>query len=177
VGEPCTVEGGPTSGLDSCDFEAMCWDVDVETNEGTCVSFCTGDEDVPICEEEGTACSNTNEGVLILCLPTCDPVLQDCEEGLACYPVGDDFFCAPEGPDPGGPGEPCEDIAVCNPGHVCVQPQLVPDCASVVGCCTAFCDLTDPMPPCLPDQVCTPWYEAGMAPDGYENVGSCALPT
>jgi hypothetical protein len=49
-------------------------------------------------------------------------------------------------------------------------------CEGATGCCSPLCDLTDPMPPCLPDQVCLPWYEAGMAPAGYENVGACALP-
>ena len=154
----------------------MCWDVDPDTNEGTCVGFCTGTEDDPMCEEEGTVCLVANDGWLPLCLATCDPIAPDCAPEHACLPFDDVFVCVRDDPFPmGGVGESCEDIAACDPGLVCVSPELVPDCASAA-CCTSWCDVTDPMPPCLPEQVCTPWYEPGMAPEGYENLGACTLP-
>jgi hypothetical protein len=178
VGEPCTVEKSGTSGLDTCVAGAMCWEVDPETLEGICVGLCTGDEAVPLCEQEGTVCIIANDGALPICLPTCDPVLQDCTPGHTCYPFDDVFVCAPDDPNAmGGAGESCEAIAVCNPGLLCVQPELVPDCPSDVACCTPFCNVTDPMPPCLPGQACTPYYEPGMAPEGFEDVGTCTLPT
>lgn len=178
VGEPCTVMESGVSGFDSCALGSMCWDVDPKTLEGTCVAFCEGDEAVPICEEEGTACSITNDGVLVLCLPVCNPALPECPEGQGCFAVDTQtqFFCVPEpAVDAGGLGEPCEDIAVCDPGLACVQSQLVPDCTAT-GCCSPYCDVTDPAPPCLPGQQCTPWYEPGMAPAGLESLGVCALP-
>lgn len=176
LGDPCTVENDATSGFDSCGLGAMCWDVDPETLEGTCVGMCAGTLSRPICEEEGTACAQLTQAILILCLPTCDPVLQDCESGHSCQPVDDEFFCVPAIPGGmGGVGESCESIAVCDPGLACVQPELVPDCASNA-CCTAYCDTEDPMPSCLPGQVCTPWYEPGMAPPGAETLGACAQP-
>lgn len=179
VGEPCSVEGSGLSGIDTCGFGAMCWDVDPETLQGTCVALCTGSEDFPTCAPEGTVCSISNDGFLPLCLPACNPVLQDCPGGQSCFPVGDVFVCAPDDPagNPGGPGEPCSDIAMCDAGSICVLPELVPDCVDPGGCCTPFCALSDPMPPCLPGQVCTPWFEDGMAPEGLEDVGACMLPT
>jgi hypothetical protein len=174
-GEPCTVEGSPTSGIDTCELGAMCWDVDPDTGEGTCVALCTPPEDDPTCAPEGTVCAIANDAWLILCLPSCDPMLQDCEPGDACVPIGDVFACAPAGENPGGAGEPCEDIAICDPGLFCASSQAVPDCQGS-GCCTPLCDITDPAPPCLPGQSCEPFYEPGTAPEGLENVGVCMLP-
>jgi len=176
VGEPCTVEGFPASGADSCDLGAICWGVDPETLEGTCVAQCTGSPEAPMCPGADTTCVIANEDLLAICLPTCDPLLPECAEDEVCFPVDDTtFVCMPEGSGGiGGPGQSCENIATCDPGLVCVQPQYVPDCASG-DCCTAFCDLTDPVPPCLPGQGCTPWFE-GVPPAGYEDVGFCALP-
>jgi hypothetical protein len=183
VGDPCTVEGSGVSGIDNCDSAMMCWDVDPETNMGTCVAFCTGSAADPMCEDPTTVCIIANEGVLALCLPGCDPLLQDCVEGQACYPVNEDFACAPDasGPDLGVYGDPCEYINACDPGLFCANPDVVPGCAGAAGCCSEFCDLTDAAGAmqCMGQgggQDCTPWYAEGQAPPGYENVGACAIP-
>lgn len=174
--EECIVEGNGFSGFDDCDYGLMCWDVDPGTNVGTCVALCGGDESEPLCAD-GTACSITNDGALILCLPVCDPLLQDCAPGYGCYGFYDHFSCALDASGRmGGPGSPCEYGNTCDPGLSCVATDLVPGCMSELGCCSPFCDLIDPMPPCLPGQDCTAWYEPGMAPAGYENAGVCALP-
>ena len=175
VGEPCTVEGFATSGIDTCELGAMCWDVDPGTLEGTCVALCTGSEDSPECAPEGTACAIANDAWLILCLPACEPIMQDCEPGDVCTPVGDVWVCSPEGGNASGVGESCDVLGICDPGLLCVEPELVPDCQDGA-CCTPICDVTDPMPPCLPGQSCEPYYEPGMAPAGFENVGICTLP-
>src|SRR5690606_6956050 len=102
VGEACSVEENAVSGVDSCVLGAMCWNVDAETNTGVCVGFCQGNEvscssDPWSCCPDGSTCSITANAVLILCLPTCDPLIQDCQgQGEVCYPVGDDFQCAPD---------------------------------------------------------------------------------
>ncbi|MCX4241522.1 ribulose phosphate epimerase [Paraliomyxa miuraensis] len=176
LGEACVVEGSGVSGVDSCDYGLMCWDVDPDTNEGTCVAFCVGSEENPFCEDENSTCLLSSDGVLALCLPHCDPLLQDCNDGRACYPINDEFMCAVDASgDMGEPGDPCEYINVCDGGNFCASADVVPDCMGN-GCCTPFCALDDLMPPCLPGQVCTPWYEPGLAPPGYENVGACVLP-
>ena len=180
-GDTCTVEGSGVSGLDDCDIAAMCWDVDGETNMGLCVGFCEGTEDAPFCPNPDEGCSISNDGVLILCLAYCDPLLQDCVEGSACYPEENGFFCSPDasGPDLGAIGDPCEYINVCDPGGWCANAESVPGCAGSGGCCSGYCDVTDPNAndTCLPmGTECVPWYEPGTAPPGYEDVGVCVLP-
>jgi hypothetical protein len=181
-GDVCAVEGSGVSGIDNCDLGAMCWDVDPETNQGVCVPFCMGSEANPICEDPSTTCTIANDGVLILCLPVCDPLLQDCTDGQACYPIDDTFVCAPDtGGEMGAFGEACGFINVCDPGLFCSNPDLVPGCNSN-GCCSAFCDLANPdasatCPGAGGGQECTPWFAEGMAPPGLENIGGCAIPT
>jgi hypothetical protein len=150
---------------------------------GTCVAFCTGSQDDPSCEDPATTCVIANGGVLILCLPVCDPLLQECPEGQACYPVNADFACAPDasGPDLGAYGSPCEYINACDPGLFCGDAAIVPDCAGAQGCCSEFCDLADPegnaqCSGAAGGQECTPWYAEGEAPPGYEQVGACSIP-
>jgi hypothetical protein len=184
-GDECLVEGSGTSGIDDCDIGVMCWDVDPKTNMGSCVAMCTGDESAPICEDPDTTCSIANEGAIVLCLPVCDPLLQDCPEGQACYPVAEDWVC---GPDASGElgvyGDPCEFINVCDPGLICLGAAAVPAgeaCEGSTGCCSEVCDLTDPAGDmqctgALGGQLCTAWYEEGSAPPGYEDVGACSLP-
>ncbi|MEM7158075.1 MAG: ribulose phosphate epimerase [Myxococcota bacterium] len=179
-GDTCYVEGSGTSGYDDCDIASMCWDVDPETNAGTCVPMCAGDPSAPLCEDPDAACTVTNEGVIALCLPSCDPLVQDCAEGQACYPVADEWVCAPDASgEMGAAGDSCEFINVCSPGNICVGAAAWPDCQGSVGCCSPVCDLedVDADAECPgTGQTCQPWYEEGDAPPGYESVGACALP-
>ena len=175
-GEPCTVVGSSTSGIDTCDFGAVCWYVDSETLEGTCVSLCQGDESNPTCPEPDLLCGGNRN--FPLCLPMCCPVEQDCPEGQACYAVSDRFWCAPDASgDLGAFGDPCEYINVCDPGLLCLDASAVPDCASGIGCCTEFCTVgATSCSELAPGMECVPWYEEGAAPPGYELTGVCALP-
>jgi hypothetical protein len=183
VGEACTVEGSAVSGIDDCELGAMCFDVDPETNEGTCYAFCIGSESNAVCVDASSRCNISDSSALALCIPMCGPLLQDCPEGEACYPIPDAFVCAPDasGPDAGLYGDVCEFLNVCDPGLFCDELGGVPDCASSFGCCNAYCDLeaADPDASC-PDaaqgQTCIPWYEPGEAPPGLATVGRCALP-
>jgi len=181
-GDPCTVEGSGVSGIDNCALSSMCWDVNPETNEGTCVVFCSGSEANPVCEDPTTQCVIANEGVLILCLPNCDPLIQDCPEGQACYPATDTFVCGPDaGGEAGAYGDGCEFVNFCDPGLFCANPDVVPNCDGAAGCCSEYCDLSvaDPDAACsgaAGGQMCTPWYEEGQAPPGFEDVGACAIP-
>ncbi|MEM6995294.1 MAG: hypothetical protein AAF721_32595, partial [Myxococcota bacterium] len=96
VGDECDVTGSGVSGVDTCDGGAMCFDVDAMTLTGTCVEMCGGSLANPICTDPDTSCAIANDGFIILCLATCDPLMQDCNNG-GCYPIGDGFNCAPEG--------------------------------------------------------------------------------
>jgi hypothetical protein len=182
-GEPCTVEGSGVSGLDDCEAFSMCWAVDPETGQGTCVPFCAGSEANPTCHDPCHKCRVTASSALILCLPMCDPLAQDCGEGQACYGLGAEFICAPYagGSDAGHPGDPCEYLNVCQPGSFCASASAVEGCTGSSGCCAPFCDLTDAIP-CEgthPDTACVPWFDDGQAPvlcAPYDRVGACVHP-
>ncbi|MEM7152266.1 MAG: hypothetical protein AAF799_05455 [Myxococcota bacterium] len=178
-GEPCTVVESGTSGLDDCEFGAMCWDIDPETLEGYCVEQCSGSEQWPACEDPETTCSIAGDG-LALCLPNCNPLHpDDCAEDQGCYPINEDWRCAPDASGKmGAYGDPCEFTNVCSPGLICGHPSFVPDCDSSVGCCTEVCDLDEPECSNMELGVgCTPWWtDSSTAPVGYDDVGVCALP-
>jgi hypothetical protein len=182
IGDACTAEGGGLTGLDDCDVSLMCWDTD-ENGQGICVPMCTGSADAPICEDPNDTCVIANDGVLNLCLPKCDPILQDCGEGDACYPTGGNFACAPDasGPDVGGYASPCEYTNACDAGLFCAAASAVPGCTGSAGCCSEYCetDVPDPDSQCQGNalgQICEPWYAEGAAPPGFESVGACLIP-
>ena len=180
-GDPCTVEGSDVSGIDDCALGAMCWDVDTETLTGVCVPLCMGSANAPVCEDPGNACILGNGGVLNVCLPLCDPLLQPCPMGQACYPISAGFVCGPDqSDDMGAYGDPCAFVNVCDPGLFCASADLVPSCASGA-CCTPYCDVTDPdasaaCPGAAEGQACNAWFDDGEAPPGLEHVGACAIP-
>jgi len=180
-GDPCNVEGSGVSGVDSCDVGSMCWNVD-EENTGTCVSLCQGTEANPLCDNPTDQCIIANDGWLPLCLPQCDPLLG-CQDGEGCYPADDGFVCVPDasGPELGGYADPCEYTNACDPGLLCANPSAVPGCADSAGCCTHFCDLSDPEPSAdcggvADGQECISAFPEGQVPPGFEDTGICAIP-
>jgi hypothetical protein len=178
IGDECTVVGSGTSGLDDCVLGAMCWNVDVETNEGTCIELCSGSEANPNCDTPGTVCVISNDGVLPLCALPCDPILQDCAGNEACYPTAATFTCAPDASgEEGSYGNACAFLNVCDPGLFCATAESVPGCNSAA-CCSEFCDLNDPgvCSGAVGGQECVAWYEEGQAPPGFEHIGACAIP-
>lgn len=175
LGEPCQVEGSLVSGLDDCDIASMCWDVDPETNEGTCVPMCVGGYQNPRCEDPSDHCLQAGGGALNICLPTCDPLLQNCREGLGCYGTPDSFVCAPTASS-NGLDEPCEFYTVCSPGLQCLSIDGPPCPDGAVACCRPFCRIGDVESPCSALEECVPWFEDGDAPARWEEVGYCALP-
>ncbi len=177
VGGLCTATDSGTSGIDSCEVGAMCWDVDPENNQGVCIALCVGNALDPFCEDPQTGCLVYNDGILPVCLERCHPLVpEDCPRGLTCYPIGGSFTCAPDGEIEGFAGAPCEFVNACDPGHACIEPERVPDCPSMAGCCSAWCDLNDPMPECLLGQGCVPWFDRESPPPGFETLGICSLP-
>jgi hypothetical protein len=178
-GDPCTVEGSAVSGVDDCDVGLLCWYFD-ENNNGTCADMCDGTPDNPSCDM-GQTCDVSNDGVLILCLNTCDPLIADCPAGQICFFDGiDEFICDFDASgEMGMYGDPCAYINVCDYGLYCAAPETVPMCDNGDGCCSPYCDITLPntCPGMDGGQECVPWYTMGMAPPGQENIGACAIPT
>jgi hypothetical protein len=181
IGDDCMVEGSGVTGLDNCDIGSMCYYVDPETAVGQCVGMCLGTPEAPQCDP-GFLCSISNNGVLTLCRAECDPLLQDCD-GSACLPAAgaDGFVCIVDASgDAGAAGDACEFLNSCDPGLFCGDAAALPDCAGS-GCCTEFCDLTDPMPDAACSlsaggAACTPWFEPGSAPPDLDHVGACVIP-
>lgn len=186
LGEACEVTGDAASGLDTCDAQMMCWNVDSATNVGHCTGLCTGSPSEPTCADSCSSCS-VSGGPLAVCLNQCHPVLQDCPDGEACYPLGETFACAPNvSGDKGHAGEPCEHVNACDSGTVCGSPDMWPPGAcepGAGGCCIPTCDTqaADPCPNTPEGVVCVPWYAEGEAPPATEChdwsvVGVCSLP-
>jgi len=174
-GDPCAVEGSGVSGFDSCEKGALCWDVDPETLQGTCIAQCQGTPQRPSCPQ-GSYCYIVADAVLTLCLPTCDPLLQDCPDGDLCIPDGKHFTCVLDlSGDAGLYGDTCDRFDTCKPGLYCLNPEYVEDCKGA-GCCTPFCDTSKPLMCPGETQECIPWYEEGMEPPEYKDVGFCGIP-
>ncbi|MFV8751950.1 ribulose phosphate epimerase [Nannocystaceae bacterium ST9] len=169
-GDQCTYDGA-LAGTDTCAVGHMCYYTNMD-GVGTCIPLCTGDPENGMCPV-GFNCSISNDGSLILCVYDCNPLLQDCApEGTGCFWDGELFNCDPAGDIP--EGEPCGYINDCAPGEVCLDATSFPSCAGAA-CCSAYCDLTDPV--CLlAGTECVAFFDEGTAPPGLETVGVCAIP-
>lgn len=179
LGEPCEAEldeyGGWT-GIDNCGWAAVCWDFDPE-GPGICEGLCVV-EDVARwapCEDPDAIPDIPCQSCFCTCEVPCDPLAQDCPGDLMCVVTSDIATCIPDASEGGGQyGEGCEYVNVCAPGLACVQPDYVPGCEDETnGCCTPYCDTTNAM--CPPTTHCEPYYERGMAPPNFENLGLCLL--
>lgn len=174
-GDPCTY-GGIVEATDDCDAGTHCWDVmDVDgMSIGVCTPFCGGTPDDPICEP-GTSCLIANDGSINLCIATCDPLLQECDDGLACFWANNGFNCIFTAGDIMD-GLPCGYINDCAAGLICLDATTLPSCDGSA-CCGSFCDASDPDAACpVGGTECTPFFEEGMAPPTYEDVGVCIVP-
>ena len=177
-GQPCTVTGSPTSGIDTCDATSMCWNVDPDTLKGECFPFCVdagGDEG---CKKSGHLC-DVVDGALPLCFPQCQPKTHPCAAGDVCVPQEQEpyleFICVPDQSGAGGQEfSPCTAFNTCDPGFICMEPQQGAECdQDAEGCCLSICDTAGPMCNGV-NQECTAWYK--FPPPGYEFLGVCIIP-
>lgn len=168
-GEPCTYAGN-SEATDDCDATSACWGVNVDM-VGTCRAFCTGNGNDPQCPESDACLAG---GYVAFCIPTCDPVAQDCEDGLGCFFTNIPFECVPAGELQ--PGEPCGYINDCAGGLSCTAAEVLPGCDSS-SCCTPFCalEMGDAQCGAVPGTSCVPFYREGSAPPDYEHVGVCIV--
>jgi hypothetical protein len=176
-GDECIYDGA-AMGSDNCDADNVCWNaLDVDgVLLGTCFPFCTGDINNPLCDDPDQTCRVVNDGVITICLPRCDPLLQDCDEGLGCYWSGTSgtFQCIlTVGGIPSG--EPCGFNNDCNPGNFCADAAALETCAGS-GCCATFCDLLEDPTTCVGPLECISFFEEGTAPPDYVDLGLCILP-
>ena len=176
-GEPCTTAGGGVSGEDDCIKGAMCWDVGLD-NVGFCVALCSDGECTTATCDPGFVCAVTAECAIPICLPSCDPLLQDCPGDDVCLPSHDNFLCVLDASgDEGQVFDPCEFANACDPGLVCAAPTSASECdPQSTGCCQPMCSLSA-MAPCPgAGQQCLSLHEEGQAPPAFEDIGFCTLP-
>lgn len=173
AGDTCTGTGA-VEATDDCNADTLCWDLmDVDGQAiGVCTEFCKGTADSPSCGPN-TNCLIANSGSINLCIVSCDPLLQDCGSGLACFFAAGSFACIFTTQDI-PLGEPCGFINDCVSGTSCVSADLMPNCNGT-DCCASFCELSDPTCP-QEGTECSAFFEEGTAPPGYEDVGVCILP-
>lgn len=195
VGAPCHFVEGGVNGQDTCDAQGICWGVDPVNGIGTCVEQCVGE--VHSCPLTGLTCVVPYAtGVVTLCLPACDPLVESCPQGTRCvgtYAGGREaitgFACAPT--DTLGapaPGEPCRDWDSCQGAALCDDVDVIglDNCpektSSHQTCCTALCDVNAPDPDLvctdtgLVGTVCVALYSPGT-PEPLGKVGKCMLPS
>lgn len=180
-GEPCSVFGEPLGGVDDCGFGLACYPIDPDTGQGTCVPICTAAGGSDGCADPARFCWPICQSCYVgVCLDACDPRGDECPEGQVCAPesywLG--FLCIIDAS--GGAkqyGSECEYVNDCGAGLLCAPPDWVPGCASGSGCCTPYCDVTQPACPDAELGVeCRAWYSEGQAPAGLEALGMCMLP-
>jgi len=176
-GDNCSAPEGGLSGHDDCGAGAYCWDV--LNNQGVCVALCTGTADAPMCDPEST-CLLSNGGSLNLCLPSCDPLVQDCPGDDLCVPNGDGFLCSQDASgDEGQTNDPCQGGNVCDKGLLCLNTGTASSACdpNSTGCCQPYCEYPDS--PCPnPDQKCVQWFDPGELPpdDPRLAIGVCGIP-
>ncbi len=174
-GDACAVEGISTSGVDDCDAASMCFGV-TDEGVGICEPFCIGEETQPLCADPGRSCVSSGGGVLALCLPNCDPLLQDCATDYGCYPWGSGFICGPDATQ----GQGVDDVACsflndCALGYICVPAAEVADCTDA-SCCTPYCSVAEPNSCAGSGEECVPLFERGEGPPQFDDHGVCSLP-
>lgn len=173
IGELCS---GPLDGedvVDTCVQGAGCWGHDPVTNETVCVAHCTGTPTDPGCPPD-TGCMITDQGKIAVCLPSCDPLVQDCGIDSKCVLGVEDFVCVrDEINSKPAPGK-CKDTTGCDPGLACFDSEQLPGCDNAAFCCTPYCDLG--APDCEAGLTCVPMFAEGEAPPDAADVGACAAP-
>jgi hypothetical protein len=127
-------------GYDDCTAGAVCL-------LGTCRAICDVADELAC---DGGACTLTGsyfeefEFQIGMCLPSCDPVEQDCAEADgACYLVAANLtgVCAPPalGSEELVQGDVCEAANGCATGHGCLLPETIDDPEAPVTC-AFFCN-------------------------------------
>lgn len=176
AGDPCSVEGGVASGIDDCSKGYICLNVDNEGKNGACVEFCTPDDMCPNTTGGSGICNPINEGILPICLPTCDPLVQDCPAQQGCYgdPMsGPPFICFAPDPQNGGmDGSACAFTNDCLAGLHCIDAAVQEGCIGSDYCCTPFCPIDGST--CTGAEECVAFFSEPFP--GFENVGICVLP-
>jgi hypothetical protein len=178
AGAPCHVQEWTASGLDDCDRGQYCVVYDAIELDGTCTPFCSTDEEGELVCEEPATCIGNPDIIPRLCMTDCNPLEPMCPPLRGCYRVNDHFACLSDTSGPGGGyGDPCFFTNECDPSSFCADPPEFFECPHPMGCCTAFCDTTDPEAsancPGAPEHMCVRLFDDGEGPPGLNHIGAC----
>ena len=159
LGDPCT------HGVDAddCDAGLVCVTGTGEGGPGICREICGCGPAYPTCQSGGTVCVTLEVGFAV-CMPSCDPLAQDCGDGQSCIANPGGFSCVPAVGDlPVGYG--CSTLADCAAGLSCLQEE-----GATGFTCHQLCDTQNPE--CPPGQICGDFVN----PIGtcHPHVGACA---
>lgn len=176
--EPCTVMGDDWSGFDDCGLGLVCWGVD-EQGEGICTGFCDGPsfENCKCADLKIKIPTVCQDCVVGFCIPTCDPLLQDCPGDQLCVLSINTFTCVLDASgEEGQVNDPCKFVNDCDKGLVCSDTATASSACDqrVAGCCQPFCEFPDES--CLnPDQACVQLFDPEVEPE-FKEIGVCAIP-
>lgn len=180
AGAPCHVQEWTASGLDDCDRGQYCVVYDAIELEGTCTPFCSLDEEGELVCEAPATCIGNPDIIPRLCSEDCDPLAEEsgCPPLRGCYRVNDHFVCLSDTSGPGGGyGDACFFTNECDPSSFCADPPEFFECPHPMGCCTSFCDTTDPEAsancPGAPEHSCVSLFADGEGPPGLNHIGAC----
>ena len=170
-GDPCFTE---QPGSDDCAAGSFCFGGGGE-EPGVCIELCSGSMFAPECPQ-GQMCWESSDGILPLCLDTCDPLMPECPESMGCLPAdnssGQEGFACMRVISP-APDNSCIYSNGCAPGFVCRSDD---SCGSASSCCRPYCDATAPESCADPDLTCQPVYPDGAERPEWEIVGICLTP-
>ncbi len=155
VGRDCTTSP------DDCAPGTFCTTEEFDAAEGICLQFCIPSNRDCGC---GKSCAfnppfeTYDYGV---CAPPCDPLVQACTGGRACYldDYGNTSCVLPW--REGGQDESCFIFESCGVGLTCLG-----------GTCKAFCDVTDAAA-CGPDHRCAPAADVVSTVEADDGLGVC----
>ncbi len=168
--EACTTEG---LGFDTCALGSVCAWIDADSGQGVCQPMCNGPDTSPSCDDPNRVCLIGGDAIPALCMSICDPLVQGCPTGLACYAaIGPPYTCGADWSEPdAAPLDPCRYANQCPVGSTCVGDETVGACPPEADrCCASFCDLA--APDCPSPLTCLP-YATEPVPEGLESVGIC----
>lgn len=136
VGQACNFKEYALSGEDNCVAGATCLDVNPGANDGRCAYVCTGGS--AVCERKGMLCGESYSPFFGLCGNACNPLVQNCDAGEACYFAGEPICIARSTEQQ--LLEPCTLPNDCALGLTCISNDALSTCEAE-RCCTSFCDI------------------------------------
>ncbi|MFY0536120.1 hypothetical protein [Nannocystis pusilla] len=173
IGGQCNLLWGDLK--DDCERGAMCFGLGIFAESKRCTPLATGSADAAVCADP---CSQpfVYFGLFGLCTPPCDPLGDDCPEGVVCIRLRTRRSSCARTRD-----RPATTKRVKTPTiawrSTCVVNVVLPNCGST-RCCTPLCELNapDPCPAAIADTACQTWPYLDLNACLPPGLGLCSKP-